>query len=81
MPNRFGTISAGLVDPVHPATNGGRPTGCAARPPRLSTPAGSGWSSGAHGNNQKSIRLHRLLGFRKVGMNGEKVRFEVAVER
>ena len=35
--------------------------------------------SAVHGSNRKSIRLHRLVGFQEVGINGEKVRFEAPV--
>ena len=35
--------------------------------------------SAAHSGNRKSVRLHRLLGFREVGTNGQKIRFEAGV--
>jgi L-amino acid N-acyltransferase YncA len=38
-------------------------------------------ASATHENNRKSIRLHRLLGFRKVGMNGDKIRFEATTAK
>jgi L-amino acid N-acyltransferase YncA len=35
-------------------------------------------ASAAHTRNEKSIRLHRLLGFHEVGESGEKIQFEVS---